>query len=333
MKRWSWSVAACLVAGAVAFGSTPTTASTGVQRVVTLGDSYSSGTGIHRNASDYDDHGPSAQSFAPSSRIGNSDCLREFDETAGPRLAPNSARSRSSLRVPGATIADVPNQVDVADIPGDGAGTLVTITIGGNDLRTVRGENWPETLVRCITELGCDGSDENQVANFADLRAQLTDLYTSIGERYPDIAVRVLGYPRLLQSDRWCEGVAGISRGEADWVDEQVDVFNSVIATAAKTASARTGADIDFVSVVEQFDNHGACRFWQRDRFVNDAVLGDTLKRSMDAERRGARSLGLWAADHQRSFVPPELEGLRRLLRGPGGQRHRPGRPHPLTRP
>ena len=71
---------------------------------------------------------------------------------------------------------------------------------------------------------------------------------------------------------------------EADWVDEQVDVFNSVIATAAKTASSRTGADIDPVSVVEQFDNHGACRFWQRDRFVNDAVLGDTLKRSLDAD-------------------------------------------------
>ena len=56
-----------------------------------------------------------------------------------------------------------------------------------------------------------------------------------------------------------------------------------MIATAALTASARTGADIDFVSVVEQFDNHGACRFWQRDRFINDAVLGDTLKRSMDS--------------------------------------------------
>jgi lysophospholipase L1-like esterase len=283
VKRWSWSLAACLVAGAVALGGTPTTASVGIQRVVTLGDSYSSGTGIHRNASDYDDHGPSAQSFAPSSRIGNSDCLREFDETAGPRLATELDATSVFVACAGATIADVPNQVDVADIPGDGAGTLVTITIGGNDLRTERGENWPATLVRCITELGCDGSDKNQVANFAELRAELTDLYTNIGERYPDIAVRVLGYPRLLQSDRWCEGVAGISRGEADWVDEQVDIFNSVIATAAGTASERTGADIDFVSVVAQFDNHGACRFWQRDRFINDAVLGDKLKRSMDA--------------------------------------------------
>jgi hypothetical protein len=32
------------------------------------------------------------------------------------------------------------------------------------------------------------------------------------------------------------------------------------------------------------FDNHGACRFWQRDRYVNDAVFGDTFRRSRLAD-------------------------------------------------
>ncbi len=176
------------------------------------------------------------------------------------------------------------NQVDVAAIRGDGAGTLVAMTIGGNDLRTVRGENWPDTLVRCITSVGCDRSSDNQIANLAELRTDLIDTYAEIGERYPRIAVRVLGYPRLMQSDRWCEGVTGFSRGEADWVDEQVDRFNAQILLATRVATARTGADIAFVSVVEHFDNHGACRFWQRDRYVNDAVFGETLKRSMTAD-------------------------------------------------
>ncbi len=268
--------------GMLALAPSPTAAAT-VERVVTLGDSYSAGTGIHRNASDYDDHGPKAQTFSPSTRIGNSDCSREVDETPGPRLAARLGAESVFVACAGAVIADVANQVVAADIPDRGAGTIVTMTIGGNDLRTVRGENWPQTLVRCITSNGCDGSDKNQIANLEQMRADLTVAYTSIGERYPDISVRVLGYPRLMQSDRWCEGVTGFSRGEADWVDDQVDRLNAVIAAAVRSAAEATGADIAFVSVVEQFDNHGACRFWQRDRYVNDAVFGETLSRSMTA--------------------------------------------------
>jgi hypothetical protein len=48
-------------------------------------------------------------------------------------------------------------------------------------------------------------------------------------------------------------------------------------------ARVRTGADIRFVSVTDEFDNHGACRFWQRDRYINDLVIGETLRRSMTA--------------------------------------------------
>ena len=280
------TLVACVAApvALVATEASTSAAAPGIERVVTLGDSYSSGTGIHRNASDYDDHGPAAQTFAPSTRIGNSDCSRELDETPGPRLAAQVGADSVFVACAGAVVADIANQVDVAAIPGDGAGTLVAMTIGGNDLRTVRGENWPDILVRCITSVGCDRSSGNQIANLAELRTDLIDAYAEIGDRYPRISVRVLAYPRLMQSDRWCEGVTGFSRGEADWVDEQVDRFNAQILLATRVASARTGADIAFVPVVEQFDNHGACRFWQRDRYVNDAVFGDTLERSMTAD-------------------------------------------------
>ncbi|HYN33111.1 MAG TPA: SGNH/GDSL hydrolase family protein [Ilumatobacteraceae bacterium] len=279
------ALAASLAAplGLLAITSTSTTAAPTIERIVTLGDSYSSGTGIHRNASDYDDHGPRAQTFAPSTRIGNSDCSRELDETPGPQLAATLGADSVFVACAGAVIADIANQVEAADIPDDGAGTVVTMTIGGNDLRTVRGENWPDTLVRCITSAGCDGSDKNQIANLEQMRSDLTAAYTAIGDQYPDISVRILGYPRLMQSDRWCEGVTGFGRGEADWVDDQVDRLNAMIATAVRSAADETGADLAFVSVVEQFDNHGACRFWQRDRYINDAVFGETLSRSMTA--------------------------------------------------
>lgn len=251
-----------------------------VARIVTVGDSYSSGTGIHRNARDYDDHGPPAQSFDPSTRLGAGACSRELQETPGPRLAAQLDVESVFIACAGAKIEEIPNQVEAADIPGSGAGTIIAITIGGNDLRTERGENWPATLLRCITSMGCDGSDGNQVASFPTMRAGLTEIYTAIGSQYPDIHVRVLGYPRLMQSDRWCEGVTGMSRAEADWVDDQVDLLNAVISSAVGTARSETGADIRFVSVLEEFENHGACRFWQRDRYVNDAVFGETLSRS-----------------------------------------------------
>ncbi len=43
-----------------------------------------------------------------------------------------------------------------------------------------------------------------------------------------------------------------------------------------ESAAVETGADIEFVPVVDEFDNNGACRFWQRDRYVNDVLLDGT---------------------------------------------------------
>ena len=131
-----------LVSVAVVASSVGLAVSTGhaddgaIERVVTLGDSYSSGSGIHRNASDYDDHGPGAHSFDRSTRLGSSACQRELDETPGPRLAERLDAESVFVACAGAVIREIPAQVRAADIPGDGSGTLVTMTIGGNDLRT-----------------------------------------------------------------------------------------------------------------------------------------------------------------------------------------------------
>ena len=264
--------------------ATPATSLERVQRVVTLGDSYSSGSGIHRHASSYDDHGPEAHSFDPATRLGSSACQRELDETPGPRLASQLGAESLFIACAGAVIDEIPAQVRAADIPGDGDGTVVTITIGGNDLRTARGENWPDALTRCITSARCHRSSGNQLANLDEIREELAAMYREIGERYPDITVRVLGYPRLMQGNGRCDGVTGVSGDEADWIDDQVDLLNHEIGVAAARARGWTGADIRYVEVIDDFDNHGACRFWQRDRFVNDAVFGDSVRRSQLAD-------------------------------------------------
>ena len=276
-------VSALVGSGVLAAGSHAAASGGSFDRVVTLGDSYGSGTGIHADASDYDDQGPARQSFNRSERLGHSACLRELDETPGARLADELGVDSVFIACAGAVIAEIPNQVEAADIPGDGRGTLVNVIIGGNDLRTVRGKNWPDVLVRCITSSHCHQSDDNQISNLDSIHSDLLEVYTALGEKYPEVAVRVLGYPRLMQSDRWCEGVTGVSRAEADWIDDQADRLNARIGSAVVMARVRTGADIRFVSVTDEFDNHGACRFWQRDRYVNDLVIGETLKRSMTA--------------------------------------------------
>ncbi|MDG1266016.1 MAG: hypothetical protein P8O03_06795 [Ilumatobacter sp.] len=251
-----------------------------IERVVTLGDSYSSGSGIHRNASSYDDHGPKRHSFDRSTRLGSSACHRELDETPGPRLAEQLAAESVFVACAGAVIREIPAQVEAANIPGGGLGTLITMTIGGNDLRTERGENWPDALLRCITSTSCDESPQNRIANLDEIGSKLIEAYVAIGEEYPDVALRTLGYPRLMQSDRWCEGVTGVSRNEAGFIDDQVDLLNRKTKTAASVARMRTGADIRYVSVIDEFENHGACRFWQRDRYINDAVFGDSMRRT-----------------------------------------------------
>lgn len=277
------AVALALVAGiSLAVPGAPAAAARGdVERVVTLGDSYSSGSGLHKDAEDFDDHGPRAHSFSPSSRLGSGACHRELDDTPGPRLASSIGAESVFVACAGAVIDEVPTQLAAARVAGDGSGTVVTLTIGGNDIRTERGENWPDALVRCITSAGCHTSRKNQVRNFGDIEASLTALYTDIGDEYPSITVRVLGYPRMMQSDRFCEGVTGISQAEANWIDDQIDELNARIDAATTAARRSTGADIGYVSVVDEFDNHGACRFWSRDRYVNDAVFGQTLSRSM----------------------------------------------------
>ena len=265
-------------------GVTPAPSLSRIERVVTLGDSYSSGSGIHRNASSYDDHGPEAHSFDRSTRLGSSACQRELDETPGPRLAEQLDADSVFIACAGAVVREIPAQVRAADIPGDGDGTLVTVTIGGNDLRTVRDENWPDALVRCITSARFHESSKNQMGNLDDLRENLAETYIAIGQEFPDITVRVLGYPRLMQGNGRCDGVTGISGNEADWIDDQVDLLNHEIQVAAARARGWTGADIRYVDVADDFDNHGACRFWQRDRFVNDAVFGDSFRRSQLAD-------------------------------------------------
>ena len=248
--------------GAVLAVATPISAQTSITHVVQLGDSYSAGYGVLSSRQ--------AATGAP--------CLTPgfFDTAAVP-----GGRLSAQLGVPldfhacgGAEIADVVEQYRDAQpaIPGDGTGTVVTFTAGGNDVRTERGDMWTELLTRCILwDTSCERRSLNRIANLDDVAAQIRALTDEIATTTPRARVRVLGYPELMQRSPWCFGVTGIDRNEADYLDGLARDLNDALEAAVSDVALERGADIAFVNVEAAFDDHGACQTERSgERFVND---------------------------------------------------------------
>merc|ERR1740129_1258823 len=95
-------------------------------RVFTLGDSYSSGTGIHKSGDDY---------------VGG-DCWRDVTTTPGAQFAANVGVPFVNNACKGGEIPDIHQQFEEIkarhpDAVASGfAGSTISFTIGGNDLQT-----------------------------------------------------------------------------------------------------------------------------------------------------------------------------------------------------
>jgi len=220
--------------------------------VVTMGDSYASGTGIHKNLSDYHN--------------GDS-CCRDFKLTPGGQLANFEGKQHLLPACAGDEIPQIREQWSTlqAEYPQEVAqgweGSTFMFTIGGNDLRSHGGDSWVALLVKCIASasLWCHRLDQNQVGNFPEITAQLQDFYTSLAQGASKATIRVWGYPRLLQRTWHCIGVPLVTRKATQWMDDLVDVFNGHIADAvAVVKSDHPDVDIAFVPVTDHL-NVGAC--------------------------------------------------------------------------
>jgi len=251
-------------------------------KVVTLGDSYASGTGIHNKDSEYDEQYGGYASGLKLTLRGDNECWREKQSTPGPTYARGTGRASVFLACKGAEARHVENQMSYANLlyPSDAfnkwEGSVFVVVGGGNDIRTKRGEDWPELLERCILEVnifkGCDESDKNQVSNWAAIRSSATSLYTKLAVDAARATIRILGYPRVMQRDPNCGSVTGVGKGEADWMDRQVDTLNAQLEAAVNTVrSQHPGVDIRFQSVLGYL-NIGACGP-SSTRQVNDKVL------------------------------------------------------------
>jgi len=267
--------------------SSPTSSPTPSPKVITLGDSYSSGTGIHRDGCDYDvEYGGNPSLYGQSYLFtgnGLDMCWMETDTTPGPRYASQMGLQSVFVACQGAQIEHIENQMDYVNAlyPSDSAnnwvGSTILLTAGGNDIQTVGGMSWPDLLIECILETsvfnGCHDENANQVGNWNTIQNDLTALFTKLAVEASGAKIRILGYPKMMQRDPGCGSVTGVSRNEADWIDDQCVSLNNNISSAVNNVLANyPNVDMEFVSVYNYL-TVGACGNGPSNRHVHDKRL------------------------------------------------------------
>jgi lysophospholipase L1-like esterase len=220
------------------------------ERLVALGDSYSSGEG----AGHYD----------PSTDRDVNSCHRS--EAAWPqRLA---ARMRltalPSLACSGAVTRDVTDgrtdpraeaerkKSQIGRIPANAS--VLTLTIGGNDV------GFKGVLITCLA-IDCKAHFDKRSGDVLDdrierLRGRLPAVYQAIREKAPRAKIIVAGYPRLFPADAGaapagnCAAGDQITRREANYLNEKTVNLDRAIADAAAEAG------VQFVDVYDAFEGH-----------------------------------------------------------------------------
>lgn len=216
-----------LALGAALAGA-PTAAHAASGGYVALGDSYSSGTGTGTYYSD------------------GTDCLRS-PKAYGPLLAAREGRTLTFAACSGATTADVLSQ-QVAALQPDT--TLVTMTIGGNDVGFV------PVLTECAKPSwwgNCDKAIDGALSiATGQLPGRLANLYSQIRQRSPQATVVVAGYPHIFNGQD-CSILTFFSAKEMSRLNAAGDQLNSVIRQATVAAGMR------YVDPVASFAGHAVC--------------------------------------------------------------------------
>ncbi|MEV7180268.1 SGNH/GDSL hydrolase family protein [Kitasatospora sp. NPDC093679] len=214
-----------LLASSLFLAAPPAAAATG--NYVALGDSYSSGEGT----GDY---------------IGSAgSCNRSLHAYPALWASAHSPASFAFVACSGATTADV---IDKQLSSVNGATTLVSISVGGNDA------GFASAMQTCVLN-GTNAclTAVNNAKSFATskLPALLDQVYAGIRNRAPSARVVVLGYPHLYKIGGSC--TFGISDTSRNAINGAADTIDSVIADRAGAAGFAFG------DVRQVFTDHEIC--------------------------------------------------------------------------
>ncbi|WP_280760474.1 SGNH/GDSL hydrolase family protein [Prescottella agglutinans] len=166
-------------------------------------------------------------------------------------LSCSGARTENVMNTPQQTSTGaVPPQID--RMPSDT--TLVTLSIGGNDIR------WPKLVSRCYAsgpggDAGCrtdPAFTHDAVSALADVGPKVWSTLAAIRVKAPSARIILVGHGGIV-GDRGCWPNLPISDADAMWVRGFFAMFNGVLATAAATSGA------EFVDVAAGSQGHDAC--------------------------------------------------------------------------
>ncbi|ALE73662.1 putative secreted hydrolase [Pseudonocardia sp. Ae168_Ps1] len=221
-----------------------------VGRYVALGDSYAAGplvplqtgqpAGCLRSDHNYPSVLARSAGFADFTDVSCSGATTE-DMTAAQevKLGPN------------------PPQLDALD----GSESLVTLTIGGNDIGF--GEIIQECATRSSTNLlgsACkdfytEGGDDQLAARIDDASSKVADVLSEIRDRAPAARVAVVGYPSILpDTGPGCYPVAPFSAGDTAYLRDTEKLLNGMLAEQAAEAG------LDYVDTYGPTVGHDICQ-------------------------------------------------------------------------
>lgn len=241
-----------------------------------LGDSYSSGDGA-----------------PPYSGV--SGCYRS---TKGyPYLLSSGAPTPVLIACSGAVTANIDQTVQNSSLPGTQLGqlqssprgnTLITITIGGNDI------GFSSELTKCITSIFSCTSDQNAISQkITALQPRLVQIYQELRTAAPGADIIIVGYPLLVAdpSIADCHNpivYTGLSAAEMRMIRTLATQLDNTIAAAA----SQIGVSSATQQVIQAFAGHEACTADESQEWINEiAGLNDALHDSFHPNSAGYQAL------------------------------------------
>lgn len=252
--------------------------------VVTLGDSYSSG-------------------------LGSGDYINDCDNTPnawGNLIFGSAVTDRTMLACSGATTATIGGQVDALAAT-SGAGRVVTVTIGGNDV------GFASELQECFLS-NCTSREATVLAKIDALVDPLADLYSEIQAAAPNDDVIAGGYPLLVPDPDVRTGCTALTFLMTNAERDMIRRLGVALNDAIDAAAAQAGIPAVTTDLENRFVGHEACRnsstdwiyglrvsFWSSDE---DAAIA-SMQADPDVEQiyadPQAEIIGGWIRD---SFHP-----------------------------
>jgi hypothetical protein len=194
----------------------PSTA-TAANKVVTLGDSFTSGTGIHLFNFQYDDRyggNPTYDGVTYKlTHLSTNECFREVDTTPGAKHAKATGAQSVLLACAAAEINEISNQFDYLnaiypeDTLSNWTGSTIIMTGGGHNMHGVDGTRWGDIIVECFAKLDpfldCYEEASNQLGNLDEIQTNMTTLLTKVAAVAGGATIRIFGYPKIFSSVSW----------------------------------------------------------------------------------------------------------------------------------